>query len=198
MFRPNIDNFDDIDDTFLVDTRFNVVEKNGIIMICGPITKEISNYVCEEIIKQNLASNRNKYIKIILNTSGGCVPSTFGIIDVIKWSSIPVHTVGIGEVCSSGLYILMAGTVGYRSVSSRCVLLSHEFTTSLEGNQSSLHSDRKYVDIVYNIVIKHYISHTKFRTRKSVEKKLLKPTNVWLTAKEALEYGIVDDILEDK
>ena len=178
----------------IIDDRFTSIESSGIIFINKTIDGEISNYVCREIIEQNLANIRNKSIQLIINSEGGNIADAFAIIDIIKWSKIPIHALGIGEVCSSALLIFMACRKGYRILSPRTMLLSHRFFTSSDGNQAELQASRKYQDMLHKIMVNHYLKYTKFRSFKQVEKYVLREVDTWLTAEDAVKHGIADKI----
>ena len=65
-------------------------------------------------------------VTLMLNTPGGDVTSMFAIVDLMRASPIPVHTVGYGQVCSAGVLMLASGELGHRSVTDSCMWMAHE------------------------------------------------------------------------
>jgi ATP-dependent protease ClpP protease subunit len=113
----------------------------------------------------------------------------------MQWSTIPIRTIGLGDICSGSFVVFISGKKGHRLITKDTCLLSHTFTDLYRGKYHELISRQKEFDLAHERIVKHYIKHTKFKTKKDVEKYLLKETDVWLTPEEAVEYGIADKIV---
>jgi len=172
--------------------------EQGIIFLTGEIEEEISKDIVEEIIYLNRVSfSEIDKIALIINSSGGYFYDTISVIDIIKWSNIPVYTTGLGLISSGGLSIFMAGERGHRTITKNTSILSHRFSDSENGNYSDLVAGRKQEDIIHSRMVDFYIQHSNLKTREEVEEKLLKDVDVWLTPKEAIDLGIADKIDEE-
>ena len=148
------------------------------------------------ILARNLMKkDRPKFIKMIINSPGGEVPSAFALIDTMKGSKIPVFTYGLGEIASCGLLTFMAGTKGHRYVTRNTAILSHQFSWGTIGKEHELHASVKEFTNTSQRIIDHYKKCTG-QTEATIKKYLLPPEDVWLTPKEALKYGIADQIVD--
>jgi ATP-dependent Clp protease protease subunit len=148
------------------------------------------------ILARNLMKkDRPKFIKMIINSPGGEVPSAFALIDTMKGSKIPVFTYGLGEIASCGLLTFMAGTKGHRYVTRNTAILSHQFSWGTIGKEHELHASVKEFTNTSQRIIDHYKKCTG-QAEATIKKYLLPPEDVWLTPKEALKYGIADQIVD--
>lgn len=148
------------------------------------------------IIERNLMEkDRPAMMKMIINSYGGEVSSAFSLIDTIKGSKIPVYTYGLGVVASSGLLTFIAGQKGKRFVTRNTSILSHQFTWGSFGKEHELMATVKEFNNTSERIIDHYKRCTGM-TEKNIKKYLLPSEDVWLTAKEAVKYGLADEIID--
>jgi ATP-dependent Clp protease, protease subunit len=148
------------------------------------------------ILARNLMTgkDRPKQIKFIINSPGGSVPSAFALIDTIKGSKIPVYTYGMGEIASCGLLTFIAGTKGKRFITPNTAILSHQFSWGTIGKEHELMATVKEFENTSARIIAHYKKCTG-QTEAVIKKYLLPPEDVWLTPKEAIKYGLADEIV---
>ena len=148
------------------------------------------------IIERNfMVIERPKQIKMIINSPGGEVPSAFALIDTMKGSKIPIHTYGLGEIASCGLITFISGEKGYRFITKNTSILSHQFAWGTFGKEHELFSTIKEFNNISERLIEHYRKCTGM-SESNIKKILLPPQDVWLTAKEAVKYGLADKIVE--
>jgi len=166
-------------------------ENHGILYLFGEINTGAAAAVTKEIIEIN-RKNELEFIQLLVNSSGGYTTDGFAIIDIMRWSRIPVFTTGIGMVASMGLLVFMAGAKGHRVITPRTSILSHRFSGVAWGSHSNLVAIRKEEDLMHKRIIDHYLEFSKFDSREDVEDHLLRESDVWLTAEEALSFGVAD------
>ena len=148
------------------------------------------------IIARNLMKkDRPKFMKFIINSPGGSVTSAFALIDTLKGSKIPVYTYGLGEISSCGLLTFMAGVKGHRYITRNTAILSHQFSWGSMGKEHELMASVKEFNNTSQRLIDHYKKCTG-QTEAIIKKYLLPPEDVWLTSKEAIKYGIADQIVD--
>jgi len=148
------------------------------------------------ILERNLMDkDRPKQIKMIINSYGGVVDAAFALIDTIKGSRIPVFTYGLGCIASCGLMTFIAGQKGKRFITRNTSILSHQFSWGSFGKEHELFATVKEFTNTQQRIVEHYKRCTGM-TEKNIKKYLLPPEDVWLTAKEAVKYGIADEIVE--
>jgi len=170
---------------------------SGVIFITGEVNSSTSERICKEIIELNV-KNEIPYIQLIINSVGGYCSDGFAIVDIMDWSNIPIYTTGIGMIASMGLIIFMSGEKGHRVLTPRTSILSHRYFGGMIGNHSQLVATRREQDLLHQRIINHYFQHTKIKTEKELNKKLLRDVDKWLTGEECLKYGIADVLQEDK
>jgi len=147
------------------------------------------------ILERNLAPKRPKEIKLLINSPGGEVPSAFALIDTIKGSRVPIHTYGLGLIASCGLLTFMAGAKGKRFITRNTSILSHQYTGFAWDKEHELFAKMKEFNLVSVRILEHYKKCTGL-TEKEVREYLLPPEDRWLSAKEAVKYGIADEIVD--
>lgn len=150
------------------------------------------------IIERNFITNsssRPKMIKMIINSPGGNINDCFALIDTIKGSRIPVYTYGLGTIASCGLMTFIAGEKGHRYVTRNTSILSHQYTWGIHGKEHELMSTVTEFNNTSDRILKHYRKCTDL-SEKDIKKYLLPPHDVWLTAQEAVKYGIADQIVD--
>ena len=148
------------------------------------------------ILARNLMKkDRPKFMKFIINSPGGEVPSAFSLIDTMKGSKIPVYTYGLGEIASCGLLTFMSGAKGHRYITRNTAILSHQFSWGSMGKEHELMASVKEFNNTSQRLVDHYKKCTG-QTEATIKKYLLPPEDVWLTPKEAVKYGIADQIVD--
>ena len=149
------------------------------------------------IIARNLmvGKDRPKMMKMIINSPGGEVPSAFALIDTMKGSKIPVCTYGLGEIASCGLLTFMAGAKGHRYITRNTAIMSHQFSWGTGGKEHELMASVREFENTSRRIVDHYKKCTG-QTEATIKKYLLPPEDVWLTPKEAIKYGIADEIVD--
>ena len=148
------------------------------------------------ILARNLMrKDRPKFIKMIINSPGGEVPSAFALIDTMKGSKIPIYTYGLGEIASCGLLTFMAGEKGHRYITRNTAILSHQFSWGSIGKEHELMASVKEFNNTSQRIIEHYKRCTG-QTEATIKKYLLPAEDVWLTPKEAIKYGIADHVVD--
>lgn len=171
------------------------IEDNNIFLFMHPFTNETVYPVIKFILTKNLLPQklRPKYLTLIINSEGGCVHSAFSLIDAMKGSAIPVHTVGTGMISSCGILTFMSGAKGHRYITPNTMILSHQFSGWSGGKEHELAARQKHFDLTSESIMQLYRSATGLPV-KTIKELLLPPADVWLTAKEAVKYGIADKI----
>ena len=167
----------------------------GTFMLWGDIDEESSYYACEFLIKSNIIFDSNENVTLFINSGGGAVSDGQAIIDVMETSNINIATRAIGQIASMAVSIFIAGTPGMRVMSKNCEVMTHQFTSYLEGKAHELVAVRQSHDNLEDRFIRHFIKHTKMSER-NVRDILLGPSDRYLTAQECLKYGICDAVTD--
>lgn len=170
------------------------LEESGVYLLNGEIDSESCGEAIRWILEQNI-SKTNEKLTLVICSEGGCVHSGFALIDTILGSKIPVRTVGLGLIASMGLSIFISGKKGERLLTPNTLILSHQWSGVNFGKEHELLAYQKANCMVSEMIMAHYRKHTKL-PRKLVEKHLLPPSDVYLSAQEAKKLGVCDIVKE--
>jgi ATP-dependent Clp protease protease subunit len=179
------------DEIFIKDSE-SVLHQKGIFLHVGEINMESAKSIVAWILAANIEKSHDA-LKLIIHSEGGELSSAFAIVDTMRGSKIPIHTVGLGCVASSGLIIFMAGAKGHRILTPNTQILSHQYSWGNFGKDHELVSVTKEYALMTDRIVSHYKRCTGLKEDK-IKKVLLPPSDVWLSAEEALELGICDEI----
>jgi ATP-dependent Clp endopeptidase proteolytic subunit ClpP len=171
------------------------LEKMGVYLLMSEINSDSVKPVIEWILKNNLIRSPFDKLTLIINSGGGNVTDAFALIDTMKGSSIPVHTIGLGEISSAALMIFMAGHGGGRVMTPNASILSHQYSWGRWGKEHELVSSSRGIDLTSEMILTHYKKCTGM-TEKKIREVLLPPQDVWLNAKEAKKHGLCDKVKE--
>lgn len=173
-----------------------IMYEAGIIYFSDGFDSSTTKPVINTIIEKNLLPNsqRPNEITLVINSPGGQVHSAFALIDTMKGSAIPVKTVGLGMIASCGLLTFMSGTKGRRVITPNTSILSHQYSWGSGGKEHELFARVREFELSTERMINHYKKCTGL-TEKQVRDILLPPEDRWLSAKEAVKYGIADKIV---
>ena len=194
MTKNNTSN-KEVQQSYKQEERFELItlQSLGAYMLFRPIDDESSQDLCEFIIKANYSFAPDQPLTILINSPGGSVYDGFGIIDLMECSRLKIQTVAIGMVGSMAALLFSAGTKGMRIMSRNSYIMTHQFSQGVEGKYHEFIAQRSHEDELHNRFVQHFIRHTKM-TEKQINDILLGASDKWISAKEALKYGLCDKI----
>lgn len=174
-----------------------VMWEAGIYYMSEAFTDASCKPIVNWIIEKNLLpdSERPEKLTLVINSPGGSVHAAFALIDTIKGSAIPVHTVGLGMIASCGILTFMAGAKGHRTLTPNTSILSHQYSWGSGGKEHELFARVREFELSSARMLEHYKKCTGL-SEKKIRDILLPAEDVWLTAEEAVKYGIADKITE--
>ena len=184
---------DSIPKTPMMVTEEADLYKSGIFLFMDVVNPDNCKEVIEFILKQNTEKKRKKKLQLMICSPGGDMPSCFALIDVMKGSKIPIHTVGLGLIASCGLLLFISGEQGHRILTPNTSILSHQFSWGNWGKEHELFAQVKEFELSTKRMLEHYHKCTGL-TEKQIREFLLPPEDVWLSAKEAKKLGICDQV----
>mgnify|MGYP003138041554 CR=1 FL=1 len=134
--------------------------------------------------------------EFIISTNGGNADDMFSIYDTMTYcqNEMEVHTVGLGKVMSAGVLLLAAGTKGQRKIGRHCRVMMHSVIGGSVGPMHQLDNEMKEIKAIQEMHIKAMCKETNL-TEKQLRTLLKRKVNIYLTAEEAVEYGIADIII---
>jgi ATP-dependent Clp protease protease subunit len=131
-----------------------------------------------------------------ISTYGGSADEMFGIYDIMSKvkAQCEIHTIGVGKVMSAGTLILAAGTKGKRKIGKHCRVMIHSVNAGQHGDLHNIENEVKAVKQMQDLYINAMCNETHM-TKRQIQKLIDRKINVYLSAEEAIEYGIADEIL---
>jgi len=164
-----------------------------IIFLSGEITDDTANIVISELLYLDSLSNDD--ICLYINSPGGSVTAGLAIYDTMNFIKSDVQTIVIGMAASMGSFLLAAGTKGKRYALPNSEIMIHEVLGGTEGQATviKIQADRilKLRDKM-NTLLARLTGKSLSKIGKDTER------DNFMSAKEALEYGIIDKILDKK
>ena len=173
---------------------FSRLMMDRIIFLGVPIDDDVANIIQAQLLY--LASTDDQAdISLYLNTPGGQVTSGLGIYDTMQLITPDVATICTGMAASMGSVLLAAGAPGKRSALPHSRVMIHQPLGGARGQASDIliaaEEIRKTRDELCSILAEH--------SGQPMEKILTDADrDFWMTSKEALEYGMIDNILTGK
>ena len=167
---------------------------NGVYYFAEEFTNSSVKNVATWILDSNFQStNRFENLTLIISSYGGDLYAAFALIDVMRGSSIPVHTIGLGCIASAGLITFIAGEPGHRLITPNTSILSHQWSGFSMGKEHELVATSRQHEFTTKRMIDHYKKCTKL-SEKIIREKLLPPQDVWLSSLEAKKYNLTDHV----
>lgn len=171
---------------------FSRLMMDRIIFLGTPVTDQVANIIQAQLLFLASADS-SKDIQIYINSPGGSVYAGLGIYDTMQFIKPDVATICTGIAASMAAVLLCAGEKGKRSGLRHSRVMIHQPMSGAQGQASDIEIAAKEVlklrDELYEIIS----SHTGQNFDKVYEDS---DRDFWMKAKEALHYGMIDEILE--
>ena len=173
---------------------FSRLLRDNIIFIGMPIDDKVANIVIAELLFLE-AQNPERDIFLYINSPGGYVASGLAIYDTIQYIRADVHTICMGQAASMAAVLLCAGAKGKRSALPHARIMIHQPMGGSEGQASDIEIYAKEIVLMRGRLTKILALHTG-----QDEKKIRTDSdrNFFMSAEEALEYGIIDQVITRK
>ena len=168
---------------------------NSVHFLTGEITEENINECIKWLVYENL-DPKEKILTLYVNSSGGDLYQAFALIDVMHSSKHTVRTIAIGSVMSAAFLIFTSGDKGERYLAAHTGIMCHQFAGG--GGDSKYHdlkAEMKENELLNQKMI-NILKEATGLAPSIIKKKLLPASDVYLTAEEAIELKVADQILE--
>jgi len=156
------------------------------------INDVVSNLVVAQILFLE-AEDPNKPISLYINSPGGDVTSGLAIYDTMQFSRAPISTTVIGQAASMGAILLAGGEKGKRSALPNARIMIHQPWGGVQGQVSDIEIHTKEyqrLKILLHEILARHTGQTLKKITKDADR------NYFMTAEEALEYGLIDKIFD--
>lgn len=168
--------------------------EDRIVFITGEITDDTANIVVAQLIYLE-AKNPDKDICLYINSPGGSVSAGLAILDTMRYIKCDVSTICVGIAASMGAVLLSSGTKGKRFVLPNSEVMIHQPLGGAQGQATEIR------------IAAEHILQTRDKINQILSDNSGQPIEViaqdterdnWLTAKQAVQYGLVDKIFEKR
>lgn len=166
--------------------------KDRIIFLSGPIVDQVANSVIAQLLFLE-SQDPKKDIKLYINSPGGVVTAGLAIYDTMQYVKPDVSTICIGMAASMAATLLTAGAKGKRFVLPNSEVLLHQVMGGAEGQAVDVEISARQIIKLKNKLNEILAKHTG-QDIKKIEKDT--DRDFYLSAEEAKEYGIVDQIVK--
>jgi ATP-dependent Clp protease protease subunit len=171
---------------------FSLLLKDRIVFLGTAINDQISNIIVAQLLYLN-AEDREAPIHMYINSPGGVVYAGLAIYDTMQMIPNPISTVAIGATASFGTVLLTAGTKGQRYALPNATIHLHQPLGGVQGQATEIEIQAREI-----LRLKSRLNEIlSLHTGQSVEV-IERDTDrdFFVTAKQAVDYGIVDQVLE--
>jgi ATP-dependent Clp protease protease subunit len=171
------------------------------IMFVGEVNEERAADLISAllVLSQDKAENeeRGEDIKLYISTYGGSAHEMFAVYDVMNFCKqfCDIQTIGIGKVMSAGTLLLSAGTDGKRKIGKHCQVMIHSVNGGSIGELHSLENEMEQMKNLQDTYIQCLSAETNM-SKRQIQTLINRKVNVYLSAEEAIEKGLADEVLK--
>jgi ATP-dependent Clp protease protease subunit len=165
-----------------------------IIFLGTPVTEDIANLIVAQLIHLE-SEDPDKDISMYINSPGGSVYAGLAIYDTMQYIKPDVQTICVGIAMSMGALLLGGGAAGKRMATPNSKILIHQVSGGFQGQATDIEIHaREIIDIRRRLdeIIAHHTGQDIERVKKDTER------DYFMTADEAVEYNIIDRVVENR
>lgn len=180
--------------------------KDRIVMLNGPVEDNMSNVIVAQLLFLE-SQDPDKDINLYINSPGGVVTAGLAIYDTMQFIKPDVKTIVMGQACSMGSFLAQAGAPGKRIVLPESRTMIHRVSSGTPGTRGSVHVQ----ELEFEDARRHFEESKKINKRltelyvkhnsKGKDYEELFNTmkfDTFLTADEAVEYGLADKVIANR
>lgn len=174
-------------------TVFDRLMMDRILWVAGVVNDDMSTVVQAQLMFLDSVDDRD--ITMHIDTPGGSVKSGLSMVDVMSYIKSDIVTVNTGMAASMGSVLLGAGTKGKRASLRFSKVMLHQSSGGFSGNIQDAEIDmlewKKYNEILFEL-LGEYCGKTAEQVKNDATR------DFWLNSEDAVEYGIIDEVIKSK
>ncbi len=170
---------------------FSRLMADRLLWVAGPVNDQMSTIVQAQLMF--LSNTSTDDITMHIDSPGGSVKSGLSMVDVMEYISCDIVTVNTGIAASMGSVLLGAGTKGKRSSLRHSTTMLHQSSGGFRGNIQDAEIDWKEwkkINEELFVLLGSYCGKTTKQVKEDASR------DFWLSAKEAVKYGIIDEVIK--
>jgi ATP-dependent Clp protease, protease subunit len=165
-----------------------------IIFLGTPINDQVANVIVAQLLFLN-SQDPDRDINLYINSPGGQITSGLAIYDTMRMISAPVSTIAIGMAASMGTILLTAGTKGKRYALPHATIHLHQPLGGVQGQAADIEIEAKEILRMRDLLNRILHEQT---TMSDEQISRYTDRNMYLTAAQAVEVGLIDAVLESQ
>ena len=168
--------------------------KDRIIFLGTPIDDGVANIIMAQLLHLE-GEDPDKDINLYINSPGGSTTALMAIYDTMQYVRSPVSTVCLGQAASMAAWILASGTTGLRKCLPNSRIMIHQPLGGIRGQATDIEIHAKEILKLreqMNTILAKHTGQTTGRIKEDTER------DRYLSAEEAKEYGLIDDVIKPK
>ena len=170
--------------------------KDRIIMLNGPVEDTTANLIVSQMLFLE-SEDSERDINLYINSPGGVITSGMSIYDTMQFINPDVSTIVIGQACSMGSFLAQAGAPSKRFVLPHSRTMIHQPSGGARGMQSDIEIQYQEITYMKKMLTELYVKHnTAGKTYDEFERAMDRDN--FMTAQEAVEFGLADKIAETR
>ena len=168
--------------------------KERIIFLTGPVEDHMANLVVAQLLFLE-AENPDKDISLYINSPGGVITAGMSIYDTMQFIKPDVSTLCIGQACSMGAFLLAGGTKGKRHCLPNARVMIHQPSGGAQGQATDIEIHAREILKMRENLNQLMAEHTG-RSLEEIQRDTER--DYFMSAEEALKYGLVDSVLQKR
>ena len=170
---------------------YSLLLKERIVFVGSGINDQIANLIVAQLLFLE-REGPDRRIQMYINSPGGAVYSGLAIYDTMQQIAAPVSTVAVGITASFGTVLLTAGASGMRLALPNATIHMHQPLGGAQGQASDIVIQAEEIVRLKKRIIDIFVNHTG-KTSEEVER--VTDRDVYMTAQEATDFGLIDNVL---
>ncbi len=168
--------------------------KERVIFLVGEVNDQVANLIVAQMLFLE-SENPDKDINFYINSPGGAVTAGLAIYDTMQFIKPAVSTMCIGQACSMGSFLLMAGAKGKRFALPNSRIMIHQPSGGAQGQATDIEIQAREILYIRERLNKLYVEHTG-QPLKKIE--LDMERDRFMNAQDAKTYGLIDEVLDKR
>ena len=173
---------------------FSRMLKERVIFLVGPIEDHMANLVVAQLLYLE-SESADKDINLYINSPGGTVNSGLAIYDTMQFVKPDVSTVCVGQAASMGALVLAGGAPGKRHALPHSRIMIHQPMGGFQGQATDIDIHAKEILRIRDRLNRIMVKHTG-KAMKTVNRDTER--DYFMESEEALKYGIIDSVIENR
>lgn len=163
------------------------------VLVCGPVTDDMAREVMAQLLVLD-AQNKDKPVRIVINSPGGAVDAGYAIYDVMRFVRSPVHSICAGLAASAATVILLGAKKEHRYSLPNTRFLIHQPSMGIQGQASDVAIGAREV-----LKLRQKVNELLARETGNPIEKIAEDTrrDHWMSAEEAKTYGLITTIVQN-